>query len=266
MRKLLPALIIVIALLGIPSSLLAAEPVVRGDAAVLMNADGDLLWQKNGEAAMAPASLIKILNILTAWPYLDPQAQVTVGPACDSIYNGQMMEIDCGEIVEAQELLYAMLLWSANDAALALAEYLVTDLDLYAALMDKKAWALGAVHTTSVNVNGYSDPAQLTSAYDLGVIAAAFLRDETLAAMAGEKSHRLTWVYPEKEREVGNINRFLYSYAGANGLKTGTTSLAGKCLIAGARRDGRQLLAVTLNSSDRYGDCAAMLDYGFSLP
>lgn len=255
--------LLLILLWGIPVG--AEELEARGDSAMLMDAvTGEVLWEKNGAEPMAPASLIKVLNILTARPYIHWTEQVMIGPLADTVYNGQMMEINCGEIVETSELVYAMMLWSANDAAVALAEYLSGDLDLYASLMDKKAWALGAVHTVSVNVNGYSDEAQLTTAYDLAILAKAFLDDDELAAFASTKSHKLTWLYPEKTKDIQNINHFLYDYEGATGLKTGTTLMAGKCLIASATRDGKSLIAVTLNSSERYGDCAKILDYGFS--
>lgn len=266
MKRIRFALLLCFLCLLFPALPVAAEPEVRGDSALLLDSgSSEVLWEKNSREPMAPASLIKVLNILTARPFIQWTEQVMIGPLADTVYNGQMMDINCGEIIEAGELLYGMMLWSANDAAVALAEYLTNDLALYASLMDKKAWSLGAVHTVSINVNGYSDKEQLTTAYDLAILAQAFLNDQDLAAIAGTKSHTLTWIYPEKDQEIHNINQLLSSYEGATGLKTGTTLMAGKCLIASAVRDGKTLVAVTLNSSDRYGDCQRMLDYGFEL-
>ncbi len=246
--------------------LVAEEPTVKADTAILMDGNTlEVLWEKNGDAPMAPASLIKVLNILTAVPYLEMTDHVMVGPLVETIYNGQMMGLEQGQILEASELIYGMLLWSANDAAVAMADHLVGDISFYAKLMDTKAWALGAVHTTSVNVNGYSDHSQMTTAYDMAILGAEFLRNDTLADMAKTTSHELTWLYPSQSREVNNINKFLFSYEGATGLKTGTTAMAGKCLMASAEREGRTLIAVALNSSARYEDCAAMMDYGFQL-
>ena len=105
----------------------------------------------------------------------------------------------------------------------------------------------------------------MTTAYDMAILGAEFLRNDTLADIAKTTSHELTWLYPSQSREVNNINKFLFSYEGATGLKTGTTAMAGKCLMASAEREGRTLIAVALNSSARYEDCAAMMDYGFQL-
>jgi D-alanyl-D-alanine carboxypeptidase (penicillin-binding protein 5/6) len=222
-----------------------------------------ILWEKAGETLMAPASLIKVLNILTAEPYIGFHDEVVVGPLTETVYNGQLMGLKSGDIVEVNDLLYAMMLFSANDAAVALADYLVDDIAFYAILMDTKAWALGAVHTTSVNVNGYSEEEQKTTAYDLAVIGTAFMGNQRLYQFPSTRSHTLTWLSPEKSLEVTNINKFLFSYDGATGLKTGTTAMAGKCLMATVEKNGKHYLAVVLNSSDRYGDCSRIMDYGF---
>ena len=254
-------------MLLLPQGVLAVDGAdigVKGDAALLYDMDrGTVLWEQNGSTLMAPASLIKVLNILTAEPYISFKQKVVVGPLAQTVYNGQLMGLKEGDVVRMDDLIYAMMLFSANDAAVALADDLVGDISFYAQLMDVKAWALGAVHTTSVNVNGYSEETQKTTAYDLAVIGAAFMNNQRLYAFPGVESHTLTWIAPEKTMEVTNINKFLYSYDGATGLKTGTTSMAGKCLMATADRDGKRYLAVVLNSSDRYGDCIRIMDYGY---
>lgn len=266
MKRIFFFFIICFLLLTLPCPLFAAEPVVKADAAVLLDCDtGKVLWEKNGDAPMAPASLIKVLNLLAAEPYLEMTDHIMIGPLAETVYNGQMMGLEQGQILEASELIYGMILWSANDAAVAMAEYLAGDISFYAKLMDTKAWALGAVHTTSVNVNGYSDHYQRTTAYDMAILGAAFLENRNLAAVAKTTAHELTWLYPAQNKVVNNINQFLFSYEGATGLKTGTTAMAGKCLMASAERRGRTLIAVALNSSARYEDCAAMMDYGFRI-
>lgn len=241
-----------------------AEPSVKADAALLYDMDRDaVVWSKGGDRPMAPASLIKVLNLLTAEPYISFHDDIVVGPLAQTVYNGQLMGIAAGDVVKTDDLVYAMMLYSANDAAVALADELTGNISFYAALMDTKAWALGAVHTTSVNVNGYSEEEQKTTAYDLAVIGTAYMNNERLCDFAGARSHNLRWLTPEKEQEINNINKFLYSYEGATGLKTGTTSMAGKCLMATAEKNGKRYLAVALNSSDRYGDCIRMMDYGY---
>ena len=249
-----------------PCGLWGAEedPTVKADAALIYDMDqGTVLWEKNSDAPMAPASLIKVLNLLTAEPYLSFDDEIVVGPLAQTVYNGQLMGLAAGDVVKAEDLVYAMMLFSANDAAVALADELTGSISFYAALMDTKAWALGAVRTTSVNVNGYSEEEQKTTAYDLAVIGAAYMDNERLAPFASAESHTLRWLTPKKEREIANINKFLYSYEGATGLKTGTTSMAGKCLMATGEKNGKRYLAVALNSSDRYGDCMRMMDYAY---
>lgn len=241
------------------------ELQVRADSAMLLNTETmEVLWEKNAEKSLAPASLIKLLNILTAYPYIDFADTVTVGALVDTLYAGQLIHLHQGDLMTTEEIIYAMMLYSANDAAVAMADYLVSDIDFYAALMDKKAWALGAMDTCSVNVNGYSDARQKTTVGDLAVIACAYQEKEALMTFASAKNHTLTWKSPQKEIEMANINRFLLSYEGATGLKTGTADLAGKCLIATAKRGETSLTAIVLNSSKRYEDCMLMMDYGFA--
>lgn len=240
------------------------EPRVKADAALLYDMDRrEVVWEKAGDAPMAPASLIKVLNLLTAEPYLSFEEDIVVGSLVREIYSGQLMGLEAGDVVRADDLVYAMMLHSANDAAVAVADALTGDIGFYAILMDTKAWALGAVHTTSVNVNGYSDEKQKTTAYDLAVIGTAFMDNGRLCDFASVQSHRLQWLSPEKELEINNINKFLASYEGATGLKTGTTDMAGKCLMATAEKNGKRYLAVALNSSDRYGDCIRMMDFAY---
>lgn len=242
------------------------EPEIRADAGLIMDIETkEVLWEDQGYVPKAPASLIKLLNILTAYPYIDFNDDIMIGPLVDTLYAGQLLNLTQGDMLEVGELVYGMMLYSANDAAVAMADYLTSDEVFYSKLMDKKAWALGAIATTSINSNGYSDPAQKTTAYDLAIIGCAFMEAPALAEIGATVSHKFTWLSPEKEVPLTNINRFLFSYDGATGLKTGTTDMAGKCLIATAERDGNKLLVVALNSSRRYEDCTLMMDYGFSL-
>lgn len=266
MKKTIPFLICFLLLLCSAPLVAAEEPAVRAEGALLYDMDEEqVLWERSGHTPMAPASLIKVLNLVTAEPYLGMADEITIGPLTETVYNGQLMGLRAGDVVRAEDLIYAMMLYSANDAAVAVAEALTGDISFYAMLMDLKAWSLGAVHTVSVNVNGYSDEEQKTTAYDLAVIGTAYMERERLASVPSAPSHTLRWLSPKKTMEIPNINKFLFSFEGATGLKTGTTSMAGKCLIATVERNGNRYLAVALNSSDRYGDCTEMMLYGNSL-
>ena len=239
-------------------------PEVKADGAILYDMDrNEVVWEKDGHRPLAPASLIKVLNLLTAEPYIALRDEVTIGPLAQTVYNGQLIGLAEGDVIRNEDLIYAMMLFSANDAAVAMADAVAGDISFYAILMDTKAWALGAVHTTSVNVNGYSEEAQKTTAYDLAVLGTAYMNNDRLSSFPAAPSHKLMWLKPEKSMDITNINKFLYSYDGATGLKTGTTSMAGKCLMATAEKNGKRYLVVALNSSARYDDCVHIMDYGY---
>ena len=207
------------------------EPEVKADAALLYDmAQNEILWEKAGETLMAPASLIKVLNILTAEPYVGFNDEVVVGPLAETVYNGQLMGLKNGDIVNVDDLLYAMMLFSANDAAVALADYLVDDISFYAILMDTKAWALGAVHTTSVNVNGYSEEEQKTTAYDLAVIGAAFMSNKRLCTLPSTKSHTLTWRSPEKSLDGSHLRPSHRGLMSTGKIQPDPCPLPGSCL------------------------------------
>ncbi len=265
MRKItLTFLLLFLFLLPVSPIAAAEEPEVGADAALLYDMDAHaVLWQKEGNKKMAPASLIKVLNLLTAEPYLSLAEEVAITPLTETVYNGQILGLKAGDVIRAEDLICGMMLFSANDAAVAVAGHLIGDVDFFAQLMDVKAWALGAGNTVSVNVNGYSEGNQGTTCYDLAVLATAFMDNDRLLPFASKTDYEVTWLNPEKKRPLTNINKFLYSYEGATGLKTGTTAMAGKCLIATAEKNGKRLLAVALSSSDRYGDCIKMMDYGY---
>ena len=265
MKKAWVTVMALMVLMNVAAPLLGAEePEIKADAALLYDLDtATVLWQKEGSAPMAPASLIKVLNILTAAPYVTFEEETEIGPLTETVYSGQLLHLHTGDILKVQDLLYGMMLFSANDCAVALCDHLLGSVPHYAQLMDTKAWALGAVHTVSVNVNGYSDKAQKTTAEDLAVIGMAYMNQKALAKIAAAPGYTLRWQEPQKQLEIRNINQLLNAYAGATGLKTGTTDMAGKCLMATAERNGKRLLAVALNSSDRYGDCMRLLDYGY---
>ena len=154
MKKLLMCLILIGLFCPCGVEAYEEEPKVKADAALLYDMDRHvILWEKGGDRPMAPASLIKVLNLLTAEPYISFEEDIVIGPLAQTVYNGQLMGIAAGDVIRMDDLVYAMMLYSANDAAVAVADELAGDIAFYAILMDTKAWALGAVHTTSVNVN-----------------------------------------------------------------------------------------------------------------
>lgn len=241
-----------------------AKITVGARTAVLVDGyTGQILWEKDAHRLRSPASTQKMLTALIILEQADLKEQVKAGKRAHETYVGQTIGLREGDVLTIEDLLQAILLWSANDAAVALAEHLGGP-GLFSLIMNEKAWALGAYRSHFVNPNGYSVPGQFSTAYDLALIARAAMQEPFFANTVQKKEAEINWLNKEKVLKVVNTNKLLEWYPGVTGIKTGTTSAAGGCLAASAVRDRRWLIAVVLGSSRRYGDAAALLDYGFS--
>jgi D-alanyl-D-alanine carboxypeptidase (penicillin-binding protein 5/6) len=173
-----------------------------------------------------------------------------------------------GELIGMQDLLYAVLLRSANDGCVAAAEHIGGSEAAFVDLMNLRARELGAVDTHFVTTNGLHDPQHYSTAADLTRIARHAMRYALFNQVVATAEHRIsTRSVNRKDTLLKNHNRFLETYAGADGIKTGYVRQSGKCLVASATRlEGNypwRLLAVVLNSRDTYRDSGALLDYGF---
>ncbi|MGE5450175.1 MAG: D-alanyl-D-alanine carboxypeptidase family protein, partial [Methanomassiliicoccales archaeon] len=152
---------------------------------------------------------------------------------------------------------------SANDACVALAEYMAGSEPLFGMLMTKKAAIIGARESNFVNASGLPSRYHQSSAYDLVRIGNALQHDPYLKQLVASSQVEVKHPAYSERQTVSNTNRLLTSYPGATGIKTGTTDAAGNCLVAAASREGRNLIAVVLHSNDRYRDSKAILDYGY---
>lgn len=242
-------------------------PDVTADAAVLIDAaTGRVLWARNADEPRHPASTTKMMTALVALELGRPDQQVKVGRDAAGT-PGSSAGISAGERYTLAQLLRGLLLRSGNDAAVAIAEAVSGSVPAFVARMNAKARALGLQDTHFVNPHGLTDPLHRSSAFDLALIARAGLRvpafaalvDSAEAQMAGETS-----LGQEIRRDIHNTNRLLLAYDWVDGVKTGTTSAAGSCLVASGTRGGMQLIAVVLHSDDRWGDALRMLQWGFS--
>jgi D-alanyl-D-alanine carboxypeptidase (penicillin-binding protein 5/6) len=158
----------------------------------------------------------------------------------------------------------AALICSANDAAVVLAEHVAGDEALFAHLMSCKAFLIGATSTHFVNASGLPADNHYSTAYDLAQIGRYALTYPTIKKAVGTAQAEFHHPAYQKPIIIRNTNGLLNTYKGAEGIKTGTTNAAGKCLVAAATRQGRQLIAVVLKSGDRQGDCWRLLDYGYT--
>lgn len=208
------------------------------------------------------ASTTKMMTAIVALDYAELNEVAVVSDRADQTPE-YTIGLRGGQKVTVEELLKAALLKSSNDAAVVLAEHVSGDERLFGHLMSIKSFAIGAMHTHFVNASGLPDNDHYSTAYDLAVMGRHLLGKSHLRALVSSKSQEFKHPGYEQPMDIYNTNSLLGSFPGADGIKTGTTDAAGKCLVASATRDGRQLLAVALKSPDRNGDCARMLNYGF---
>jgi len=256
----------------IPAEAMAStEPQIMGEAALLMDLqNGQVLYSKNADRHMYPASTTKILTAIIALEKGHLNDIVTV-PREATTVGGSAIGLQAGERLTLHDLLYAMLLASANDAAVTIADHIAGSVPAFAALMNEKARQIGARESHFVNPDGMPDPNHYTTARDLALIARYAMQNDTFRQIVGSRYEKIS--RPDANKEKGqpqeflwNHNKMLSSYAGTIGVKTGYTVAAGQCLVAAARRNGRELLAVVLDSQGTfiYRDAETLLDYGFN--
>ena len=183
--------------------------------------------------------------------------------------EGSSVYLQEGEMLTVEQLLYALLLESANDVAVALAVCASGSIEAFAQKCNEKAYALGLRDTNFTNPHGLYDENHYTTAYDLAILTSYALKNQTVAKICASKRaeipYGITEANPEGEslRYLKNHNKMLSSYNGAIGVKTGFTKKSGRCLVSAAERNGLTLIAVTLNAPDDWKDHTAMLDFGF---
>ena len=260
------ALALVLALvlaLGMPLAINAA-PSLSAKSAILIEAEsGRVLYQKNAFVRLPMASTTKIMTAIVAIESGDIGRTVSVSPDAVGI-EGSSVYLYPGEKLTLEQLLYALLLESANDAATAIAIEVAGSVEAFADLMNQKAEALGLCATHFTNPHGLDHAEHYTTAYDLARIAAYALGNSTFRKICGASRITVPLKGDEGTRVLVNHNKMLSRYRGAIGVKTGFTKKSGRCLVSAAERDGLTLVAVTLNAPDDWQDHEAMLDFGFA--
>jgi serine-type D-Ala-D-Ala carboxypeptidase (penicillin-binding protein 5/6) len=224
---------------------------------------GVVLGALNAHEALPPASTIKLLTALVTLPAVDPELSYVATDA-DARIRGSRVGLVPDETYSWEDLAHGLLLGSGNDAAHALAE-LAGGQQATIDLMNVEAARLGAVRTRAVTPHGLDEPGQVSTAYDLALIARAVLADETVAALVRTR----TYEFPGLDGttfQIQNQNRLLGRYDGTIGLKTGYTNESGHSLVAAAERDGVRLVATVLGADGRAEPVAeALLDWAFPI-
>jgi D-alanyl-D-alanine carboxypeptidase (penicillin-binding protein 5/6) len=241
----------------------AVEITVSAKSAVVMEAStGRVLYQKNAHEKMPMASTTKIMTALVAIENGSLSDVVTVGPNASGI-EGSSIWLSAGETLTLSDMLFGLMLASGNDAAIAIAEHIGGSVEAFVDMMNAKAREIGAYNTHFVNPNGLPAGEHYTTAYDLALISACGMQNKTFREIVNTQYKTLPWEGHEWDRVVKNKNKILWNYEGGNGIKTGFTKEAGRCLAAGAEREGMQLVSVVLCAPDMFNDCMALMDYGF---
>lgn len=230
---------------------------LSAEHAILMDAgSGRVLYEKNADARSLIASTTKIMTALVVCEQCNVLDRVRIMPEAVGI-EGSSMYLQAGEILTVQELLYGLMLQSGNDAAVALAIYCGGTVEGFAQLMNDEARRLGLTGTHFENPNGLDNENHYSTARDLAKLTAYTLENEVFSKTVSTKSIQVG------DRSLTNHNKLLWRYEGADGVKTGYTKAAGRILVSSATRDGRQLIAVTINAPDDWNDHTRLLDYGF---
>lgn len=238
-------------------------PSVTARSAIVMEArTHQVIYERDAHAARFPASTTKIMTLIIALEKGNLDDVVTVSPHASGT-EGSTIWLEPGDQMTLRELLYGMMLRSGNDATVAVAEHIAGSVDAFAALMTQKAHEIGAVDTNFENANGLPSDNHYTTAYDLALITAYGYSLPGFEEIVSTKEISFPWVKDDTHL-LRNENQMLWLYEGGNGVKTGYTMDAGRCLVSGAKREGVQLVSVVLDSNWMWNDSILLLNYGFS--
>ena len=260
-------------------------PDISSPAALLMDlSSGKVLYEKNMNEKRYPASLTKVMTAIVVLENRDLSDIATVSyDSVMSLSSGYVTaNLQIGEELTVEQLLYVLMVGSSNDAAIVLAEHVSGSIESFAELMNQKAKEIGCTSTNFVNPNGVHDENHYSTAYDLAIIARYAMQNETFRTLVSTTSYKLpiTNKYDREDRVFTTTNSLLlvnnnnrsdnYYYKYATGIKTGFTTPAGNCLIASADKSGLELITVVLGAgqtseglSERYIDTKNLFKYGY---
>ena len=247
------------------ASLPVALTGVNARGAVLLEAEtGEVIFGQNQHARLPMASTTKIMTALVALESLPVDTEIRITAPSVGV-EGSSIYLTEGETLTLEQLLYALLLESANDAATAIAMAVSGSVESFAEKMNRRAADLGLTDTNFVNPHGLDAEGHYTTAYELALITREALRNPVFREICSTRRKTIPLRGEEGVRLLLNHNRLLSTYEGCIGGKTGYTKKTGRCLVSAAERDGVTLIAVTLSAPDDWRDHASMLDYGFAL-
>ena len=241
---------------------------VSAPSAILMHPSGEVLFEKNAHQPLPPASVTKVMTLLLIMEALDEGSisldDVVTGSAHAASMGGSQIWLKEGEQFTVDEMIKCIVVASANDCAVAMAEHLAGSEEVFVERMNARAQELGMENTHFVNCCGLDAEGHLSTARDV-----AMMSREILLHHAEVRNYCSIWMDSLRDgaTQLINTNKLLKTYNGITGLKTGTTSRAGVCISASAERNGLRLIAVVLGADsgkERFAAATALLDYGFA--
>jgi len=241
---------------------------IKAEGFILIEADtGAVLYESNADEAFAPASVTKVMSMLLIMEAIAEERISVDDRVSTSEYaasmGGSQIFLEPGEEMSLHDMLKAIIVSSANDATVAVAEHLMGSAEAFVARMNERAQELGMNNSTFKNTTGLDEDGHVMSARDIATASRELLKHKKIFDYTG------IWMDTVRNGEFGlsNTNRLIRFYPGANGLKTGSTSIARYCLAASAMRNDMQLIAVIMaapTSDERFAGAKRLLDYGFA--
>ena len=241
------------------SSLAQGVSVSARSAAVIEMKTGAVLFEKNADERLGMASTTKIMTAICAIENGNPDDIVNITEEMTNI-EGSSIYLKAGEKFTLEELLYGLMLHSGNDAAVAIAIHVGGDVPSFVHLMNETAKKIGLLDTSFQNPNGLYENTHYTTAKELALLTAYACQNELFSRIISTKSKTIGHFEGTQTRYLTNHNRMLKMFKGADGVKTGFTKQAGRCLVTSATREDMRLVCVTLNAPDDWRDHTNLLN------
>lgn len=250
---------------------------LEAETAVLMEQhSGKILYDMNSSQRMEPASITKVMTLLLALEHGDLTDVIVVGDEIKQISDdSSKVPLLEGEQLTLEDLLYGLMIKSGNDAAMTIGVHISGSVEAFVELMNKRARELGCTGTNFVNPHGYQDANHYSTAMDMAIIARAGMQNETYRTIVGTPSYTIPknnvresdTVIRSKNQFIGRSNDMEYQYQYGTGVKTGYFSDAKHTFVASATKDGVDLIAVVMRSSQKgkWIDATRLMEYGFAV-
>lgn len=245
------------------SALAQPDPFPKVASSYLVQVNGALLWERQVNRRLPPASLTKLMTVLLVLEDYRPRSVVEISHLATK-ETGTRLGVKNGERFYVEDMLTAALINSDNDVCHALADYVAGNQERFVQMMNLRAQQLGLRNTHFTNACGHDGADHYSTANDLAVLAKEAMKNRLLMELVLKDSAQITAIGSTASYKLENKNALLGRYQGALGLKTGYTPKAGKCLIAYAERDGARVLLVMLNAPNRWWDAVDILDLAFA--